>query len=95
MMRGIERAVTGFTMPGIGILNFEQHAREIAKAGIYDLRIHHDQILEPVVLRHWKIAELSGLDADGERARERTIAHIEKVQRVSVRMARSAEPASV
>lgn len=95
MMRGIERAVTGFTMPGIGIPNFEQHARGIAKAGIYDLRIHHDQILEPVVMRHWKIAELSGLDADGERARERTIAHIEKVQRVSARMARSADPANV
>ena len=94
MMLGIEQAVTGFTMPGIGIPNFEQHAREIAKAGIYDLRIHHEQILEPVVMRHWKIAELTGLNAEAEQARERVIAHIEKVQRVAARMARSAEPAN-
>ena len=59
--------------------------------GIYDLRIHHEQILEPVVMRHWKIAEITGLNAEAEKSRERVIAHIEKVQRVAARMARSAE----
>ena len=41
-----------------------------------------------------KIADITGLNAEAERARERVIAHIEKVQRVAARMARSAEPAN-
>jgi len=50
---GIERAVRTFSMPGLGIPNFDAMSREVAKAGIYDLLIHHDQILEPVIMRHW------------------------------------------
>ena len=42
-------------------------------------------------MRHWKIAEVTGLNAEAEKARERVIAHIGKVQRVAARMARSAE----
>ena len=38
-------------------------------AGIYDLRIHHDDVLMPV-LRHWKVFELEGLSREGEAARE-------------------------
>ena len=45
-------------MPGIGIPGFAGHAAAIAQAGIYDLAIHHDQILVPVVLRHWGIEQL-------------------------------------
>ena len=41
----------------------------IAQAGIYDLRIHHDDVIMPLV-RHWRVFEAEGLDADGERARQ-------------------------
>ncbi|SBW25345.1 hypothetical protein FDG2_4505 [Candidatus Protofrankia californiensis] len=41
----------------------------MAKAGIYDLRIHHDDVITPL-LRHWKFFELTGLDAEAEQARE-------------------------
>ena len=54
-------------MPGTGIPGFDAHAAAIAKAGIYDFAIHHDQILVPVVLRHWGIESLTGLDAEAER----------------------------
>ena len=47
----ITNQVKSFTMPGIGIIDFDAHARTIAEAGIYDLAIHHDQILRPVLLR--------------------------------------------
>ncbi|MFZ9325309.1 MAG: acyl-ACP desaturase, partial [Ilumatobacteraceae bacterium] len=47
MMIGIERAVRNFAMPGTGIENFDALAKEIAKAGIYDFKIHHEQILVP------------------------------------------------
>jgi acyl-[acyl-carrier-protein] desaturase len=47
----------------------------MAKAGIYDLRIHHDDIVSPL-LRQWGVFELDGLDADGEQAREELAAAV-------------------
>ena len=44
--------------------------RLIARAGIYDFSVHHEQILVPVVLRHWDIEALEGLDAEAEAARD-------------------------
>ena len=55
MMGAIERQVVGFSMPGLGIPGFAAHASAIAKAGVYDLAIHHEQILVPILLRHWQI----------------------------------------
>jgi acyl-[acyl-carrier-protein] desaturase len=48
----------------------------IAKAGIYDLRLHHDEVVSPV-LRHWEVFERSDLGPDGERAREELAAFLE------------------
>jgi acyl-[acyl-carrier-protein] desaturase len=42
---------------------------QMAKAGIYDLRIHYDDIVSPL-LRQWGVFELEGLDDEGEKARE-------------------------
>jgi acyl-[acyl-carrier-protein] desaturase len=42
---------------------------QIALSGIYDLRIHHDDVLAPV-LRQWGVFDLEGLDAEGEAARD-------------------------
>jgi acyl-[acyl-carrier-protein] desaturase len=67
---GIERAVRTFSMPGLGIPDFERLSKEIAKAGIYDLQIHHDQILEPVIMRHWKLESVKGLSDEAEEARD-------------------------
>ena len=58
MVQAIERQVVDFEMPGGGIPDFAEHAAAIARAGIYDLAIHHDQILVPVVLRHWGVEQL-------------------------------------
>jgi acyl-[acyl-carrier-protein] desaturase len=91
MMIGIERAVRNFAMPGTGIENFDALAKEIAKAGIYDFRIHHEQILVPVILRHWKVADVAGLSAEGEKAREALIKRIDKIGRVAGRLAAKAE----
>jgi acyl-[acyl-carrier-protein] desaturase len=72
-------------MPGTGIEDFSEHARAIARAGIYDYGIHHDQILEPVVLRHWRVESLEGLTPEAEQARERVVTFIERVGRVGER----------
>ena len=83
----LERQVRTFEMPGTGIVDFEVHARAIAKAGIYDFAIHHDQILVPVVLRHWGIESLTGLDADGDRARASLVKRIERIGKAGSRFA--------
>ncbi|HEX4428286.1 MAG TPA: acyl-ACP desaturase [Frankiaceae bacterium] len=68
-VRAIAKEAIGFQMPGVGIKDFDRKARQIAKAGIYDLRIHHDEVVWPL-LKKWNVFELSGLDAEAEAARE-------------------------
>jgi acyl-[acyl-carrier-protein] desaturase len=84
---GIERAVRTFSMPGLGIPNFDALSREVAKAGIYDLLIHHDQILEPVIMRHWKLMELTGLSDEAEAARESIVKRMARTAKVGKRLA--------
>ena len=87
MVIGIERAVRTFAMPGTGITDFDRLSREIARVGIYDLAIHHEQILVPVVLRHWKIADLTGLSSDAEKAREALLKRIDRIGKVASKLA--------
>jgi acyl-[acyl-carrier-protein] desaturase len=87
MVCALERQVRTFEMPGTGILDFEQHAKAIARAGIYDFGIHHDQILVPVVLRHWNIEALEGLDAAAEQARADMVKRIGRIGKAGKRLA--------
>ncbi|HEX2850689.1 MAG TPA: acyl-ACP desaturase [Acidimicrobiales bacterium] len=82
----IEAEVREFAMPGLGIPDFASHAKAIAKVGIYDFAVHHDQILVPVVLRHWKVPELTGLSDDAERARDKLLAHIDRLAKAARRL---------
>jgi acyl-[acyl-carrier-protein] desaturase len=68
-VQAIAKEAMGFEMPGTGIRDFNRRAVQIAKAGIYDLRIHHDEVLYPL-LRSWKFFELENLSAEAEKARE-------------------------
>jgi acyl-[acyl-carrier-protein] desaturase len=93
MMQAMADVVIDFKMPGTGIPDFARHTAIIAKAGIYNLAIHHDQILEPIVLRHWNVAGLTGLTDEGERARDRLMAHVARIGRIVARLAaRGAQP---
>ena len=94
LVEAIERQVRDFEMPGVGIPDFDSHALAIAKAGIYDFEIHHDQILVAVVLRHWKVEALSGLTDAAAAARDRLLKRIERIGRAARRFtSRRAEPA--
>jgi acyl-[acyl-carrier-protein] desaturase len=62
--------VEGFQMPGSTIEGFTRRSLAIALAGIYDLRIHRDEVLAPV-LKYWKLFELQGLSGEAEQAREK------------------------
>ena len=66
-LRAIADEVAGFVMPGSAVPGFTRKAVQIARAGIYDLRIHHDDVIMPL-LRHWRVFEAASLDEEGERA---------------------------
>ncbi|MCW2617847.1 MAG: Fatty acid desaturase, partial [Modestobacter sp.] len=60
--------VIRFEMPGATMAGFRKNSVLIAKAGIYDLRLHHDEVIQPV-LRAWKVFERTGFGPVGEQAR--------------------------
>jgi acyl-[acyl-carrier-protein] desaturase len=93
MLVAIDRQVREFEMPGTGIVDFASHARAIASAGIYDFQIHHDQILQAVVVRHWGIEGIGGVDGDADAARHSTLRYIERVGKAAKRLSRRREPA--
>jgi acyl-[acyl-carrier-protein] desaturase len=86
MVLAMERVVRAFAMPGTGIDDFATRARIMAKAGVYDFAIHHDQILVPVVLHRWGLTRLTGLSAAAEAARDGLLAYIERLGKVARRV---------
>lgn len=68
--------VLAFAMPGAGIPGFIRKAAQIAKAGIYDIRVHREDVLMPII-KHWGIFELTNLNAAAESARKRLADHLE------------------
>jgi acyl-[acyl-carrier-protein] desaturase len=68
-MRAITDVVKAFQMPGHSIDGFLRKSVVIANAGIYDLRLHHDDVLTPV-LRKWGVFDRTDLTGDGDKARE-------------------------
>ncbi|MCT9929975.1 acyl-ACP desaturase [Planotetraspora sp. A-T 1434] len=83
-MRAVTDVVTSFQMPGHGIEGFTRKSVMIAMAGIYDLRQHSDDVLQPV-LRQWKVFDLEGLDAEGEKAREELSAFLGQLDAAATR----------
>ncbi len=72
-LRAITDEVAGFTMPGTTVPGFLRRAAIVARAGIYDLRVHRDDVVTPL-LRWWKVFSLEGLDGPAEQERERLAA---------------------
>jgi acyl-[acyl-carrier-protein] desaturase len=83
-MRAVSDVVATFQMPGHGIENFARKAVQIAMAGIYDLRIHHDEVVIPV-LRNVGALDATGLGEDGERARDQLVAFMADLDQMATR----------
>jgi acyl-[acyl-carrier-protein] desaturase len=86
VVEAIDRRVRDFEMPGTGIPDFNAHAKLIAAAGIYDFALHHDQILVPVILTHWKLEQLTGLTPAAEEARDRVVRYMDRLGQLAKRM---------
>jgi acyl-[acyl-carrier-protein] desaturase len=92
MMLAAMRQVTDFQMPGVDMPGFAEKARAMARAGVYNLRIHHDQVLEPVLRTHWRITEVTGLSDEAELARDAIMAHLERLDRVARKLDEPGSP---
>jgi acyl-[acyl-carrier-protein] desaturase len=77
-MQAVAREVIHFQMPGAGMPGFAENALTIAKAGIYDLRSHLDEVVRPV-LRFWNVFERE-LSGEGARARDDLAEFLEFVE---------------
>jgi acyl-[acyl-carrier-protein] desaturase len=86
MVAAIDRQVRHFEMPGKGIENFKEMARLIGGVGIYNFDIHANNILEPLLFKHWRLDKIQGLKPSAEAAREQTLNHYEKVKNVGKRL---------
>jgi acyl-[acyl-carrier-protein] desaturase len=83
-MVAILDVVKNFQMPGANLPGFQRKAVEMAVEGIYDLRLHKDEVVAPV-LRFWKVDEIEGLSAEGEAARTELSEFMEALEKQALR----------
>ena len=86
MVEAMHRQITNFAMPGAGIPGFREKAKAMAQAGIYNLRIHLDQVLRPVLDNHWRLADIEGLSDEAKQKRADIYTHLERLDRVAARL---------
>ncbi|MEU2253679.1 acyl-ACP desaturase [Nocardia xishanensis] len=82
-IEAIDAIVENFQMPGAGMPDFRRNGVLMAKHGVYDLRQHLQEVLEPV-LRQWNIFERNDFGPRGEVVRERLAAFLDDMQRVRI-----------
>ena len=68
-MESLHRILTNFKMPGYTVPEFRRKAVIIATGGIYDPRIHLEDVVMPV-LKKWRIFEREDFTGEGARLRD-------------------------
>lgn len=71
----------GFKMPGTGIPNFEEHARAIEKARIYDVPQFFDLVVTPTFDK-WGINTLEDITPEAQKARDAINKHLALLGRI-------------
>mgnify|MGYP003926400059 FL=1 len=69
VLPALNRVLQNFDMPGTKIPGFGRRALQMARIGIYNQRIHAENIVEPL-LRFWKIEDITDLSPEAEQARD-------------------------
>jgi len=91
-MAAVRDEVIGFQMPGATMPDFLRNSVTIAKAGIYDLRLHHDAVITPV-LKFWNVFERSDLGPAGEQARTELAEFVRQLDQQATRFVEQRERA--
>lgn len=73
VLPALNRVLQNFSMPGTGIPGFGRRALQMARLGIYNQRIHAENVVRPL-LRHFKIEDITDLSPEGEQARDEILA---------------------
>lgn len=68
-MQALKDVVIGFHMPGRGMPGFERASAHMALDGIYNLHIHIDEVVQPL-LRKLTVLDRTDLGPDGRRAQD-------------------------
>ncbi|WP_326590251.1 acyl-ACP desaturase [Streptomyces brevispora] len=83
-MVAIRDMLLDFRMPGESQPDFARFSMMIAMAGIYDLQLHHEKVVMPV-LRHLRVFERTGFGPVGEQAREELASFLEGLEQQASR----------
>ena len=78
-MHSLHKVLTNFKMPGYTIPDFRRKAVTIASGGVYDPRIHLDDVVMPV-LKKWRILERDDFTGDANRQRDEVAAHVAELE---------------
>ena len=78
-MKALHKILLNFKMPGFLVPEFRRKALMIAVGGVYDIRIHLDEVVMPV-LRKWRILERDDFTGDAARMQDDIAAHIKDLE---------------
>ncbi|MEV2223421.1 acyl-ACP desaturase [Nocardia vinacea] len=79
-MEAITMILTNFIMPGFGMPNFRRNGVLMAKHGIYDLRQHLEEVVQPV-LKKWNVFDRNDFGPRGEQARQQLAEFLQKLEK--------------
>ena len=91
-MCAVRDEVVNFTMPGAGMTNWARNSVIMAKAGIYDLRQHYDDVVMQV-LRFWRVFDRTDVGPAGEQAREELMTFLADLEQRAAKFFASRERA--
>jgi acyl-[acyl-carrier-protein] desaturase len=81
-MKSVHRILRNFKMPGFTVPEFRRKAVIIAVGGVYDPRIHLDEVVMPV-LRKWRIFEREDFTGDAARMRDDLAVLVKELEQAS------------
>ncbi|OBB69422.1 MULTISPECIES: acyl-ACP desaturase [unclassified Mycobacterium] len=81
-MKSVHRILRNFKMPGFTVPEFRRKAVIIAVGGVYDPRIHLDEVVMPV-LRKWRIFEREDFTGEAARMRDDLAVLVKELEQAS------------
>jgi len=83
-LSAIAAEAQAFSMPGTGVPGFLRKSAQIADAGIYDVRIHRDEVIAPL-LRHWQVLDMPVVSSSARQAQVALTQHLDRLTRMAQR----------
>lgn len=83
-MRAVADEVIGFEMPGANAKGYLSKALLIARDGIYDKRVHLDEVVKPI-LRKWRVFSREDFGPEGQQARDELAEFLTRLEKDAAR----------